>query len=400
MPQSAMNVTESLAEDVLSPLARIQLMLADGHLKPDPAQMEGVAALEALWSDIMRREAANVSKPFWHWLMPKAGQDKVQQVGAQGLYIYGSVGRGKSMMMDVFYNSLPFAAKRRLHFHVFMAEIHAALHTHKQAQPVNLASGYKSKRPMNGNDLSHIIDVLYKDVKILCFDEFHVTDVADAMLLKGIFERLWQLGVITVMTSNWPPDALYSNGLQRKNFLPFIENIKKNVQVIELKGLNDFRSGFNVLEGGWFYPLGFNANEVLNNKFSEFLHGVKPSPLVLNVKNRSWSIVSAGRYSQKHVAMASFAELFLKTYGAGDYQALAEMLEILIITDIPKFSDDMLEEIKRFMTFVDVIYEARVRLLISAEVPLSTLYPDGKLAFEFERTASRLRELLLVDAIS
>ncbi len=362
--------------DHIGPMAAYRERVAAGALSADPAQRLAVEKLQLL---ALRLVDYNPAKPksvglgLFGW-----GRERMEQKAVPGLYLFGGVGRGKSMLMDLFFQTAPVSPKRRVHFHAFMQEIHkgiAAARARGVTDPV---------RP--------VADAVADGATLLCFDEIQITDITDAMLVGRLFERLFERGVVIVATSNRAPDELYKNGLNRQLFLPFIALIKEKLEVHELASATDHR--LEVLAGAPVYhtPPGPAATAALDTAWTALTHG-PDAPLALEVHGRE---VALPRHRNR-VARASFAELCGRPLGPADYLALAEALDILILEDVPILGPARANEAKRFVTLIDALYEARVRLVVSAAAEPEALYVEGAGAFEFERTVSRLREMQGVD---
>jgi cell division protein ZapE len=353
-------------------MALYRRRVAAGELDADPAQRLAVEKLQIL---AMRLADYNPAKPkrvglgLFGW-----GRDRLEEKVVPGLYLYGGVGRGKSMLMDLFFETAPVAPKRRVHFHAFMQEIHKGI-TAARAKGVS-------------DPVRPVADAVADGATLLCFDEMQITDITDAMLVGRLFERLFERGVVVVTTSNRAPDALYKDGLNRNLFLPFIALIKDRLEVHELASATDHR--LDRLHGAPVYhtPLGPASTRALDAAWTALASG-PGSPLTLTVHGRE-VVVPAFR---NDVARASFAELCGAPLGPADYLALAEAVEVLILDDVPMLSRARNNEAKRFVTLVDALYEAKVRLICSAAAEPDALYTEGEGAFEFERTASRLHEM-------
>ncbi|WP_164660678.1 cell division protein ZapE [Tropicibacter sp. Alg240-R139] len=334
--------------------------VADGTLNADPAQ-------EAILPEFERIRAA-VMTPVKRGFFRKAPPPP------KGLYLWGGVGRGKSMVMDMFLETLEGVPARRVHFHAFMQEIHAGMHEARQ----------------NGTEdaLKPVVDKVVKSVRVLAFDEMQITDITDAMIVGRLFEALFDAGVVVITTSNRIPDDLYKNGLNRQLFLPFIQLIKEKMVLWEMVSPTDYRQ--NRLEGSqvYFAPTGPEARSEMNAIWAD-LTGGTAEPLVLRVKGRDVPLPAF----RNGVARASFYDLCGKMLGPGDYLAVAEAVKVLMLDDIPALSRNNFNEAKRFVTLIDALYEARVRLICSAAAQPEMLYLEGEGTFEFERTASRLREM-------
>ena len=345
--------------------------VAEGTLAPDAAQRAVLPVLE----DIRRHlESAPARR----------GNRKGGLLGGlfhrpedvpRGLYLWGGVGRGKSMLMDMFFAQTDIGGKRRVHFHAFMQDVHARLATAR-------AQGLEDPIAQVGADLA-------KGLRLLAFDEVQISDIADAMIVGRLFERLFNAGVVIVATSNRRPDDLYKNGLNRGLFLPFIQMIKARMVVHELASPTDFRS--QIPAGGpvWFCPNDKRACQRIDALWHK-LAGGHTAPMSLRVQGREVTL------PQAHGAMAraTFYDLCGTPLGPADYLAIAGALWLLVLTDIPTLSRDNFNEAKRFVTLIDTLYEARVRLIASAAAPPDLLYLEGEGSFEFERTASRLHEMM------
>ena len=338
--------------------------------EPDDNQKDAVIQLDKLFP-LLRKSRKTI------WSLGR----KKDAVNVQGTYIYGSVGRGKSFVMDLFYNAVSKdVPKRRVHFHEFMIEVHDYLHKHRQ-----------SKKSDKGADeaLLDFGQSLASEAKLLCFDEFHVTNVADAMLLSRLFTALFEAKIIIVMTSNWTPDRLYEGGLQRVRFLPFIELIKSKMICVEVAGYTDYRK-LSLDES----PKFFNVNdattqEKIDNLFSKLTGDALSQHESLTVRGRALDV----QKTAKGIARFDFSTLFEKPLGAEDYLVLAHHYNVLFVENIPALNDETRNETKRFMAFIDVMYDQGRALILSAHTTLENLYQGKHYEFEFERTLSRLYEM-------
>ncbi len=338
--------------------------IADGTLRPDPAQ----EAVLPEFARIQNGLAQPVKKGFFR----RAAEP------TKGLYLWGGVGRGKSMLMDLFVDSLQDIPARRVHFHAFMQEIHAAMH--------------EARKGGVDDAIAPVAADVAKSVRLLAFDEMQITDITDAMIVGRLFEALSAAGVTVVTTSNRIPDDLYKDGLNRQIFLPFIDLIKDKMEVWELVSPTDYRQ--NRLEGSpvYFTPTGPEARAAIAAVWED-LSGGPSSELVLPVKGRA-VVLPAFRNG---VARATFYDLCGKPLGPADYLAIAQAVKVLVVEDIPRLSRSNFNEAKRFVTLIDALYEAKVRLICSAAAEPEMLYVEGEGTFEFERTASRLREMQAED---
>ncbi len=354
----------------MSPITEYQRRVTSGALNDDPNQRGALELLDALHRDLINYKPSKLGylKSFF------AGNRRIPR----GLYIYGGVGRGKSMLMDLFYEQAPTKAKRRVHFHGFMQKVHDAMHRARQA-------GVEDA-------IKPVAQEIIETTDLLCFDEMQINDITDAMIVGRLFEYLFEAGVVIVTTSNRPPDDLYKDGLNRALFLPFIEMIKTRLTVYCLDSKIDHRQNRLTDQQMYFHPLDEATDFAVNHLWQE-LSGRKSEPLTIKRKGRDITIpaFSSG------VGKASFDDLCAKPLGPGDYLAIAKALRVLVLTNIPKLSKANNNEAKRFVTLIDALYEAKVKLIASADAQPEDLYTDGRGAFEFERTASRLREMQSAD---
>jgi cell division protein ZapE len=334
-------------------------MVAKGEIHADPAQ-------EAVMPEF-ERIRAELAKPVKKGLFRKAPEPP------KGLYLWGGVGRGKSMLMDMFVSHLDVPA-RRVHFHAFMQEIHAAMHEAR-------ADGVEDA-------LKPVAKSIIDEVKLLAFDEMQITDFTDAMIVGRLFQMLFDAGVVVVTTSNRVPDDLYKNGLNRQLFLPFIAMIKEKLVVWEMVSPRDYRQNRLAGTPSYFYPADADARSEIASIWQD-LTGGKSSALHLTVKGRTVELPDF----HNGVAKVRFHDLCGKPLGPADYLAIAEAVRVLILQDIPILGRSNFNEAKRFVTLIDALYEAKVRLIASAADRPEMLYVEGDGVFEFERTASRLREM-------
>lgn len=344
------------------PLERYNAQISAGSLRADPDQLDTVRAFDRLHRALLDMGTR------------KSGFFKRKPEAPKGLYLWGGVGRGKSMLMDLFYETAPVEKKRRVHFHAFMQEIHDAL---RKAR----ADGLTDPMKVVADDVSD-------QVQLLCFDELQITDITDAMMVGRLFERLFEGGVVVVTTSNRIPDDLYKDGLNRKLFLPFIELIKERLDVMELVSQTDHRQAALKSEALYFSPLGEASDRSMDALWAR-LAGGKGVPLELKNKGRSVVIPEvlngAGR--------AQFSDLCEVPFGPSDFLMIADAVSVLFVDQIPTLSRSKNNEAKRFVTLIDALYEAETRLICSAAAEPDALYEEGAGAFEFERTASRLVEM-------
>ncbi|MGN6059241.1 MAG: cell division protein ZapE [Sphingomicrobium sp.] len=342
-------------------------LIAAHELKPDPAQERAVAALDRL-------AESNDSGFWWRWIKPR-------EDGPAGVYLWGGVGRGKSMLMDLAFAHIDIQPKRRVHFHEFMLETHGRLR--------------KARESEEGDPIEPVAEEIAAEAKLLCFDEMQVTNPADAMILSRLFGKLLEQGVKIVTTSNRPPRDLYKGGLNRELFMPFIELIERRTLVVAVNGPTDYRldrlTGVEV----WHVPNGPEATAALSRAFFQ----LTDYPVEDRAKVPAEDIdVGGGRTlhvakSLKGVAVFSFKRLCGEPRGAADYLAIARRYHTVIIVGIPVMGPEMRNEAARFVTLIDALYEHKVKLLAAADAEPAGLYPSGDGSFEFQRTISRLEEM-------
>ena len=335
--------------------------VAAGEITPDPAQEAVLPEFER-----MRTGLAEAAKGGgWFRRAPEP---------PKGLYLWGGVGRGKSMLMDLFVNALDVPAMR-VHFHEFMQEIHRGMH--------------QARKDGVQDALMPVAKRVAAKVRCLAFDEMQITDITDAMIVGRLFEVLMKAGVVIVTTSNRIPDDLYKDGLNRQLFLPFIALFKEQMVVHELASPNDYRQ--DRIAGGptYFTPVGEEARERMEALWAELTGNAAQRPLMLTVNKREVEIPAF----YNGVARGRFHEFCGRMLGAADYLAIAEAARVVMMEDIPCLGRTNFNEAKRFVTLIDALYEAKVRFIASAQAQPEYLYLEGEGSFEFERTASRLREM-------
>jgi len=352
-----------------SPQKRYQALLDSGKFFPDQAQAQAVALLDQRYRLITAAEQATSWK---FWRQPQA---------IQGLYLWGGVGRGKTWLMDLFYECLPETiTKRRVHFHRLMGEVHERLKT--------LGKGE--------DPLPKLADEIADHAQVLCFDEFFVSDIGDAMLLGGLLQRLFERKVVLVATSNVHPDDLYKGGLQRARFLPSIELLKTHCEIQELLASQDYR--LRQLEKArlYYFPLDQKACQGLLKVFEEVVPGAwhRGKPLMINGR-----AIETLRIANS-VAWFSFAALCQAARSVNDYIELARRFATLFIEAVPHMGDDDNDACRRFINLVDTFYDRQVKLVMSAEVEIHKLYSGQRLGFEFQRTISRLQEMQSTDYLA
>ena len=336
-----------------------------GQIKDDLAQREALALLQKLADQLAPKPSTS---KLVGWFTPTP-------VPIQGIYIWGNVGRGKSMLMELFFEHAPVTQKRRIHFHAFMQEIHARMHQ------------FRSK----GRDpVVTLIETIAKETRLLCFDELQATDVTDASLLYRLFSGITDAGVTIVSTSNHPPASLYTGGIQRERFAKFIALIEARMQVLALSSPHDYRhQQIQSLEQVYFSPLGNDADAFIAGILSRLSTNATPTQERLEIQGRTLTIQ---RYNDS-IGYARFQELCATALGAADYLAIAKRFDTLILTDIPRLTPENRNEAKRFVTLIDVLYENKIMLICTAATAAEQLYEEGDGAFEFQRTVSRLAEM-------
>jgi cell division protein ZapE len=355
-----------------SVIERYGALVAAGELRPDPDQQAAAARLNVLQQEL---EAAPPRGSTLWKLLRKAPEPP------RGLYMWGGVGRGKSMLMDLFFESVRIPRKKRAHFHEFMLDVHARLAEVRKAE--------------EGDPIPPVVDALAEEARLLCFDEMVVNNMADAAIMSRLFTGLLSRRVSIVTTSNRAPDELYKDGLNRQLFLPFIDLIKDRLDVMTLDGPTDYRLDRLGDAQLWHSPNGPEASRALSDAFFR----LTDHPVEDRAKVPAEDIdVQGGRRlhvpkSLKGVAVFSFKRLCAEARGAPDYLAIARRFHTVIIVGIPVLGPENRNEAARFVTLIDALYEYKVKLLASADAEPAQLYPRGDGAFEFERTVSRLMEM-------
>ena len=360
---SDFNSPQATAFTPLSPAERYAQALASGQFMPDDAQAQAVHELERVWQELIQRYKAS----------KKAFRRFRRQTAPQGVYMWGGVGRGKTWLMDQFYDSIPFRRKTRMHFHHFMQHVHREL---------NKLSGQR-------NPLDSVADQIYKDAVVICFDEFFVSNVTDAMILSELFQKLFHRGITLVATSNIAPDGLYKNGIHRDRFIPTIEMVKKHCQVLNVDAGVDYR--LRVLKQAQLFksPLTQDNQNWMAQRFSALTNTQHHSsePIIINQR-----VVETIAHTED-VLWCEFSELCFKPRSPADFIEIANIYNTVLVSNVPHLTDFLSEGTRRFIYLVDEFYDRGVKLLLTSEDSIIEIYQGEKLAFEIERTRSRLLEM-------
>ena len=360
-------------------LSRYRSLVEAGHLEEDAAQAAVIVRLNRLAGQLGQKRLARKTSALG-WLFSKSDENPVS---LKGLYIWGAVGRGKTMLMDLFYEYVPAQRKRRVHFHDFMADVHGRIHAWRQDLKLGKVKGTDPVQP--------IAEALADEAWVLCFDEFAVNDIADAMILGRLFTALWQRDVVVIATSNVDPADLYAGGLNRALFLPFIGLLQEKMDVLRLEARTDYRLEKLVGAPVYHVPANAGAKAALDEAWRKLTGAAEPRPMELIVRTRKVTVPAAA----SGVARFSFEALCAQPLGASDYLMLAKHFHTLILDDIPLLDYPRRNEAKRFITLIDILYEHHVKLVASAAAEVHEIYKaaEGREAFEFDRTISRLIEM-------
>ena len=364
------------------PLASYRARLAAGELATDPSQALVAERLQTLWTRLRGYEAQAPTEPGFFGRMFRNRRDDMPEDFPQGLYLVGDVGRGKSMLMDLFFDTADVPRKRRIHFHQFMQEAHQRIYAWRRA-PHRLAD------PHSDDPIPPLAGAIAAEASLLCFDEFQVNDIADATILGRLFKALFARGVVVVATSNTRPDDLFAGQPGRDALLPFIALLKQHLDVLVMEGSRDWRR--QRLRGlpTWHVPADDRADRALDAAFHDLTAGAKARPERLMVMGRVFTVPLAAQ----GVARFDFDALCGQPLGAGDYLALATHYQALVLDGVPRLSPDNYDLARRFIVLIDALYDHRVKLVASADATPDQLYQRGEGARAFERTASRLEEM-------
>jgi cell division protein ZapE len=361
-----------------TPISRWRALVAQGTLETDSAQERAAQMLSVLHARLQNWRPGKKRLLF--------GRPEPEPVG---VYLYGGVGRGKSMLMDMFFETVSFSQKRRVHFHEFMLQTHFALAQWRKMDNRERQQHPDFVRGAGDDPIAPVAKAIARDAWLLCFDEMQVNDIADAMVLGRLFEQLFKRGVIIVTTSNRPPDELYKDGLNRQRFIPFIKKIKSHLEVHALESARDFRLGKLQEDKTWFSPLNAQTREQVNALSQSLTHGLSLHARRISLQGRHWDI----EHTAGGVARLEFTEACEENRGAADYLELARQFHTLILDNVPVLDDHHASAAKRFIALIDALYEAQVKLIVSADVPPNALYQSSLDGFAFERTVSRLNEM-------
>ncbi|WP_180063129.1 cell division protein ZapE [Acinetobacter sp. YH16042] len=355
--------THNTAFTPISPAERYAQALASGQFLPDQEQAQAVHELDRVWQELIQRFKAS----------KKAFRRFRRQTAPKGVYMWGGVGRGKTWLMDQFYDSVPFRRKTRMHFHHFMQYVHREL---------NKLSGQR-------NPLDLVADQIYKEAVVICFDEFFVSNVTDAMILSDLFQKLFTRGITLVATSNIAPDGLYKNGIHRDRFIPTIEMVKKNCVILNVDSGVDYR--LRVLKQAQLFksPLTHEHKLWMAQRFTALTQTqtVSQEPIIINQR-----IVETIGHTED-VLWCEYSELCLKPRSPADFIEIANIYNTVLVSNVPHMTDYLSEGTRRFIYLVDEFYDRGVKLLLTSEDTIIELYQGEKLAFEIERTRSRLLEM-------
>ena len=344
------------------PLATYQSLITSGDYKADPAQLKAIEELDRIWGELTAHRVSG----WWTNIRGK------QRQPVAGLYLWGGVGRGKTWLMDIFFDSLPGKNKQRIHFHRFMARVHKALRDRQSTR----------------DPLLEIAREWAEQYRILCFDEFFVADIADAMLLSGLLQALFEQGVTLVATSNVTPDQLYRDGLQRAKFLPAIESLKAHCKVLQVDGDRDFRLRLLQRSEIFLQPLNAHAETSLKKAFESMSAGCSLEP-ALDINGRTL----IARQRADGIIWFDFSALCELPTSTADYIEIARAFNTVLLSGVPQMDELNADATRRFINLIDEFYDRNVKMLISAVKPIEQLYSGNRLAFEFQRTTSRLTEM-------
>lgn len=355
----------SFNKDILQ--QRYQQLVAENHISEDPQQKHLINRLQQLLVEIVKQMKITQQSTLVRWL-------SAPKKAVKSVYIFGEVGRGKSMLMDLFFDACPIECKRRVHFYAFMQEVHDDIHQ------------WRSQH--TGDPLPALTQKIRQSTLLLCFDEFQVTDIADAMLLARLFTQLLAAGVIVVATSNQHPDNLYKNGLQRTLFLPFIAHLKQSADIIELTSKNDYRLLHRTRMQTTFYSEPVGGGDFLRHNFKQLTNNGKITSKTLTFKGRQLVFTTV----HNDILMTSFESLCGASLSAVDFLVIAQEFNTILLADIPLLSSQISDPLRRFIALIDTLYEHQVKLICTSVLPAQQFFMDNP-HFNFKRTRSRLIEM-------
>jgi cell division protein ZapE len=368
-----------------SVVERLNSLAIEGQIERDPQQIMIAKRLDTVLATLKSRAPAKKSSALgWLFAAKRHTEDPVR-----GLYIHGSVGRGKTMLMDMMFELAPIERKRRAHFHEFMADVHSRIHAHRQK--------LKNGETRQADPVPPVAAALHDEAVLLCFDEFTVTDIADAMILSRLFTELFQRGSVLIATSNVEPDNLYRDGLNRQLFLPFVDLLKRHADVVSLDSPTDYRLEKTRTLPVWITPIGPDTDAKMEAAWHTLTDGVKARAEIIEMKGREVPVPAAA----VGAARFSFRDLCERPLGASDYIAIAQRYPTVFIEHIPVLTPQQGNETKRFINLIDTLYDNHVRLVASADAMPEELMPvrKGTTGFEFDRTVSRLFEMRSQDYV-
>jgi len=361
---------------------RLEQRISDGVLVRDAQQLDAARALDS------RLTALSEYEPASGGLLGRFFGSR--ETVPRGLYMFGGVGRGKSMLMDWFYETADFTPKARTHFHAFMLDVHARINAWRKLDKDGRRASPHHVRGARDDPIAPVARAIASEAKLLCFDEFHVTDITDAMILSRLFEALWvNEGVVVIATSNRSPETLYENGLNRGLFMPFIKMMPEHFIIHAFEGDVDHRLRALTAAPVYYTPLGPDADAAISAAWDRLTRSGTPVMTELTVQGRKLNFPKTAR----GVLLSDFATLCETNRSPAEYLEIAKAFHTVIIENVPEMGVHMRNAAKRFVTLIDALYETRTKLVMSAAVDPADLYEKGDGAFEFERTVSRLMEM-------
>ena len=363
---------------------RYEALVRDGKVSSDPAQQVIANKLDRVIDEIRSKRLSSKSSALG-WLFAKRRSDA--KAAIKGLYIHGSVGRGKTMLMDLFFDAVPAKRKRRVHFHDFMSDVHGRIHAHRQA--------LKAGETKQDDPIPPVAEALHREAWVLCFDEFSVTDITDAMILSRLFTQLFEKGCVLIATSNVEPHDLYREGLNRALFLPFIDLLKAHVEIVSLDARTDYRLEKSGRVPSYLSPISRENIDAFEAAWLKAVGNTIPRATTIPHRGRSIAVPMA----TGEAARFRFRDLCEAPLGASDFRAIADRYETIFIDGVPVLHANQRNEAKRFIMLIDTLYDAKSRLHVLAEAEPGALYPSKKKTegFEFDRTVSRLIEMRSAD---